>query len=461
MDFDIYQSPFSWRYGSPEMRAIWGEMNKRRTWRRLWVCLAEAQSESGLVTPDQLQDLKAHQEDVDIDRALRIEAEITHDLMAELRVFAEQCPVGGGVLHLGATSMDIVDNADVLRVRESLQLICAKLGTLLQSFAEKIELWAEQPVIAFTHLQPAEPSTVGYRLAFYAQDLLETWKTTGDLMEALRGKGFKGAVGTGAATIDLLGDEPFERFENRLSELAGIPFFRITNQTYPRLQDFDVLNQLSRVGAVLYKFAFDLRLLQSPLVGEASEPFSEHQVGSSAMPFKRNPIQAEKINSLGRALAAMPQVAWGDAAHSLLERTLDDSANRRSLLPEAFLITDEILGTSHHIIDGLQIHAHAMARNLATYAPFAVSERVMMAAARKGANRQKMHEHLRQQAMAALQEVNSGKPNPLVGNLKTDPIILRWLTVEELDSLLDMSTYVGIAAQRSNELVREIRGMVG
>jgi adenylosuccinate lyase len=461
MDFDTYQSPFSWRYGSTEMRAVWGEMNKRRTWRRIWVCLAEVQSEYGLVSVTQLQDLKAHQEEVDIERALQIEAEIKHDLMAELRTFAEQCPVGGGVLHLGATSMDIVDNADALRVRESLKLIHARLATLLQSFAKKIRLWAGLPTIAFTHLQPAEPTTVGYRLAFYAQDLLETWKTMGELIDGIRGKGFKGAVGTGAAIIDLLGDESFERFENRLSELLGMPFFRVTAQTYPRLQDFDVLNLLNRIGAVLYKFAFDLRFLQSPLVGEASEPFGKHQVGSSAMPFKRNPIQAEKIDSLARALSVMPQVAWGDAAHSLLERTLDDSANRRSLLPEAFLITDEILDTSHHVIDDLEMHTEAIARNVATYAPFAATERIMMAAVKKGADRQQVHEHLRVQAMAAWQEVVNGKSNPLVESLKEDPHILQWLTAEELVSLLDISAYVGIAAQRAVELADEVHRVVG
>jgi adenylosuccinate lyase len=364
-------------------------------------------------------------------------------------------------LHLGATSMDIVDNADALRVRQSLRLIHARLGTLLQCFAAKIELWADQAMIAFTHLQPAEPSTVGYRLAFYAQDLLETWETMGNLIERIRGKGFKGAVGTGAGAIDLLGHEPFERFENRLSELVGIPFFRVTNQTYPRLQDFDVLNQLSRIGAVLYKFAFDLRFLQSPLVGEASEPFGERQVGSSAMPFKRNPIQAEKIDSLARALAAMPQVAWGDAAHSLLERTLDDSANRRTLLPEAFLITDELLESVHAIIEGLEIHVDAITCNLENYAPFAATERIMLAAVKKGANRQEIHEHLRQQAMVAWQVVREGKSNPLIVDLKSDPAILHWLTVKELDSLLELSAYVGIAARRSNELAREIHSVVG
>jgi adenylosuccinate lyase len=346
MDYEVYQSPFSWRYGSTEMRQVWSEVNKRRIWRKLWVMLAAVQAEFGLVKQKQVEDLKNHADSVDIERALQIEAEIQHDLMAELKTFAEQAPAGGSILHLGATSMDIEDNADVLRMRQSLELILESLHELLLIFAAQIDAWAEVPLIAFTHIQPAEPSTLGYRMATYAQDLLMDWEHLSQLQSGLRGKGFRGAVGTSASYADLMGKENLEAFERRLSEELELEFFPVTTQVYPRKQDFWVLSALASLGASLYKFAFDLRILQSPPIGELSEPFGVKQVGSSAMPFKRNPVNAEKIDSLARVLAQFPRLAWDNAAHSLLERTLDDSANRRTLLPEAFLIADELLRTA-------------------------------------------------------------------------------------------------------------------
>ena len=300
-DFQQYQSPLSWRYASEEMRKIWSETNKRLMWRKLWVALAQTQSEFGLVKPEQVEDLRTHADQVDIPRALEIEAEIHHDLMAEVRTYAEQCSVGKGIIHLGATSMDIEDNADALRLRQSLDLILEKLTGLLDLLAEKMTAYADTPIIAFTHLQPAEPSTLGYRLAFYAQDLLADWQQLSRIRAEIKGKGFKGAVGTGASYAELIGTDQLETFEKRLSQLLDLPFFPVANQTYPRKQDYFVISALAGMGASLYKFAFDLRLLQSPTIGEWSEPFAEKQVGSSAMPFKRNPINAEKINSLARA----------------------------------------------------------------------------------------------------------------------------------------------------------------
>jgi len=332
LDYDTYLSPFTWRYGSPTMRRLWSEVHKRRLWRQLWVSLAEVQAEYGLVQPEQAADLRLHMEEVDVPRTLAVEAEIQHDLMAELKVFAAQAPLGGGILHLGATSMDIEDNADALRIRQALDLVLTGLRGLLLDFARQVETWAETPLIAFTHLQPAEPSTLGYRLAGYAQDLLMDWESLSTVRLGLRGKGFKGAVGSSAAYAELLGVEKLAGFEERLSEELELPFFTVTTQVYPRKQDYAVVSALAGLGGSLYKFAFDLRLLQSPPVGEWAEPFGKKQVGSSAMPFKRNPISAEKVNSLARLLAGLPRLAWDNAAHSLLERTLDDSANRRLTL---------------------------------------------------------------------------------------------------------------------------------
>jgi adenylosuccinate lyase len=456
-DYETYLSPFTWRYGSPEMRRLWSEAYKRRLWRQVWVALAETQTDYGLVTPEQVTDLKAHLDRIDIPRALEIEAEIHHDLMAELRTFAEQASLGGGVLHLGATSTDIEDNADALRLRQSLDLAVERLGALLLRFAEKIEAYADLPLIAFTHLQPAEPSTLGYRLAQYAQDLLMDWEALQDVRAKLRGKGFKGAVGTGAAYAELLGAEQLVEFEQKLSMRLGLPFFPVATQVYPRKQDYQVISALAGLGGSLYKFAFDLRVLQSPPVGELSEPFGRQQVGSSAMPFKRNPINAEKIDSLARALAQMPRLAWDNAAHSLLERTLDDSANRRSLLPESFLITDELLGVTHRIISGLQVNQAAIRRNLEIYGPFAAVERVLMALSKAGADRQAMHERLRQHSMQAWGAIQGGMPNPLATQLEQDEEIHCYLGDREISALMDAAHHLGDAPQRARELAATIR----
>jgi adenylosuccinate lyase len=459
-EFDRYQSPYSWRYASDEMRYIWSENNKRRLWRQLWVALAQVESEYGLVQPEQVEDLRAHAEDINIPRALQIEAEIHHDLMAEVKTFAEQCTLGAGIIHLGATSMDIEDNADAIRLRQSLDLVLEKLGDLLLIFAKRIDEFADLPIIAFTHLQPAEPSTLGYRLALYAQDLLNDYTSLQRTRAELKGKGFKGAVGTGASYAELIGANEVDAFEERLSQLTGLPFFSVASQTYPRKQDYFVLTGLAGMGASLYKFAFDLRLLQAPTIGEWGEPFGEKQIGSSAMPFKRNPINAEKMNSLARLLAQMPEVAWQNAAHSHLERTLDDSANRRTLLPEAFLISDELLKTAARLLRGLQVNTAAVARNLATYAPFASTERVLMAMAKSGADRQEMHERLRSHAMTAWQSVREGQPNPLANLLACDPVITASLPPETVTELMDVTRYTGTAPQRARGLAQTIRAHI-
>ncbi|MBN1145929.1 MAG: adenylosuccinate lyase [Anaerolineales bacterium] len=459
-DYETYLSPFTWRYGSEEMRRAWSEAHKRRLYRQLWLALAEVQAELGLVSRAQVEDLRAHASQVDVKRALEIEAEIHHDLMAEIKAFAEQAPLGGAILHLGATSADIEDNADVLRARQALDLILEKLKELLLLFAGLIETWAAEPLMALTHIQPAEPSTLGYRLAFYAQDLWMDWDDLRRLRAGLRGKGFKGAVGTGASYAELLGVENLARFEARLSGRLELPFFPVSTQVYPRSQDYRVVSALAGLGASLYKFAFDLRLLQSPPLGELSEPFGAKQVGSSAMPFKRNPVNAEKIDSLARLLAGMPRLAWDNAAHSLLERTLDDSANRRSLLPEAFLAADELLRTAIHILKGLQVNRAALARNLSIYGPFAASERVLMALVKAGANRQAMHERLREHALAAWGAVQAGEANPLAGRIAGDPELQRFLPEGELRALLDASRHLGDAPERARAMAEEIRATV-
>lgn len=476
-----FLSPFTWRYGSDEMRHIWSEAHKRRLWRRLWVALAEAEQAAGLVSQAQVDDLRAHADQVDVERALQIEAEIHHDLMAEVKTFAEQCSIGGGIIHLGATSMDIEDNADALRLRESLDVILTRLTQLLGEFASQIERWADTPIIGFTHLQPAEPTTLGYRLAQYAFDLLTDLTETRRVRDSIRGKGFKGAVGTSASYQDLLAQPTGDRrsetdnpqlpittqsvqspispahLEAHIMAAIGLEPFPVATQTYPRKQDWLILNSLAGVAGSLYKFAFDLRLLQAPSLGEWAEPFGRKQVGSSAMPFKRNPINAENIDSLARFVASLPRVAWDNAAHSLLERTLDDSANRRELFPAAFLATDEILRRATRLVRDLRVDESALARNLEKYGVFAATERVLMAAAKAGADRQEMHEIIREHSLAAWAEIAAGQPNSLPVRLPADPRITRYLAPEQISALLDAAQYVGDAPERAKKLAQSIR----
>jgi len=440
---DTYLSPFTWRYGSEPMQQIWSEENKRRLLRRVWVALATAQCEAGLVTETQLADLRAHEDEVDIARAAEIDAEIHHDLMAEVRTYAEQCPVGGGIIHLGATSMDISDNVEVLRIREGLDLVIVALASLLETLADKIVARADQVCMALPHIQPAEPTTVGYRLSQYAQDLLVDYEELLHVRRNLCGKGIKGAVGTSASYAALLegtGMTP-AALEARVMEGLDLTPFPVATQTYPRKQDWLVLNALAGLAGSLYKFAFDLRILQSPAFGEWSEPFGEHQVGSSAMPFKRNPIRSENINSLARFVATLPRVAWDNAAHSLLGRTLDDSGSRREVLP----------------YDG------AIGRTLAAYGDFAATERLLMALVGAGASRQEMHELIRERSMQAWQAVQAGTStsvpaNPLAQLLSQDRRVKEYLPEDEILALFDARGHVGDAPARARAMAAKVVG---
>jgi adenylosuccinate lyase len=459
---DTFLSPFTWRYGSAEMREVWSELHRRRLMRRVWVTLARAQAAAGLVTPEQAADLEAHQDDVDLERAAAIEARTRHDVVAELRTFAEQAPIGGPILHLGATSADITDNADALRLRQALELILERLRGLLTALAGQIEAHAERPCIGWTHLQPAEPTTVGYRMAMYAQDLFADYVDLRRLHGEVRGKGFKGAVGTAASFAQLLEGSAITPAEMEARAMAslGLEAFPVAGQTYPRRQDYTVLAALAGLGASLYKFALDLRFLQSPPVGEWSEPFGAEQVGSSAMPFKRNPVSAENVDSLCRLLAALPRVAWDNAAHSFLERTLDDSANRREVLPVAFLAADEALGTATRIVRDLRLDEAAIAGNLARYGVFAATERLLMEAVKAGADRQVMHELIRRHSMAAWEEMRAGRENPLAQTLAADPEVLRYLPAGRVRDLMDASHHVGDAPQRAREMADRVRELL-
>ncbi len=457
-DHETYLSPFTWRYGSDAMRAVWSEANKRRQWRRVWVALAQAQSRAGLVSAAELEDIRLHSGDIDIERSEAIEKEIRHDLMAEIRTFAEQCPVGGGKIHLGATSMDIEDNADALRLKEALGLIGDSLAHLLRSLVVRIRDQADVACMGFTHIQPAEPTTIGYRLSQYAQDFLQDLEAVDSCHASIRGKGLKGAVGTAASYGRLLATSSAnsEDLETWVMDALGLQAFQVATQVYPRKQDLRVLEALAGVCCSAHKFAFDLRVLQSPPIGEWSEPFGRKQVGSSAMPFKRNPITSETICSLARYVSSLPVVLWNDAANSLLERTLDDSANRRVVLPEAFLATDHILTSLRRLVEGLTLNAAGIARNLEDYGPFAATEVVLMEAVMAGADRQEMHEVLREHAMQAWAAVQAGAPNTLAQLLAADPRLTQHLAPERILDLMRNSGHIGSAPAWARKLADTI-----
>lgn len=454
-----YQSPFSIRYASGTMRTVWSETSRRRTWRRIWVAVAEAQAAAGLITAEQIDDIKAHADDVDLGRAAEIETEIGHDVMAELRAFAEQCQVGGGVLHWGMTSADVTDNADVLLQRTALTILSRQLRHLLLIFADKIESTADLPALGFTHLQPAEPTSFGYRLSVYAQDLLTHFDALAGLQRSLRGKGIKGAVGTAGTFVEMLKGTPVsaEMLEATAMDALGIEAYPITTQTYPRIQDFTLLSGLAGLAASLHKFGFDLRLMQSPGLRAAAEPFGERQVGSSAMPFKRNPVRSEKLCSLARQVAATVEVAWSNAALSLLERTLDDSANRRTVIPESFLACDEMLHTAYDIVNGLIVDEAGLRARLEEFGPFAATERVLTALVLAGANRGEMYERLRNHSLQAWEAVRAGKPNPLPDSLSHDTVLLHYLQPARLRALFEADSYLGLAPQRARDMAAQIR----
>ncbi|HEV7180180.1 MAG TPA: adenylosuccinate lyase [Candidatus Baltobacteraceae bacterium] len=457
MDYRTYASPFSWRYGRAELRSLFSEEERRRLWRRVWVALAEAQAEKGLLTAEEVADLKAHSDEIDIEAALAIEREIHHDLMAEIRVFASQAKVGGGKLHLGATSMDIEDTVETYRLRLALAYVGENLRSLLSSFAQRVRQYDDLVCMAFTHLQPAEPTTLGYRLAVYAQDLLIDDGNLRYVFEQLTTKGLRGAVGTAASYEHLLDhDGSSGDFEAHVLDRFGLSARDVSTQTYTRKLDYLLLSGLAGVGASLSKFAADIRILSSPEFGEVAEPFGKSQVGSSAMPFKRNPIICERIDSLARLLVGYADVAWQNAATNYLERTLDDSANRRTILPEALLCTDEILTLARKVIDGLRVEEHRIAQNLRTYGPFAGTEAVMMEAARAGGDRQELHETIRHAAMEAWAALARGLDNPLAQTLAADKHLTALLDPAEIRRLLDPGKHVGTAPQRARALADRI-----
>jgi adenylosuccinate lyase len=462
-DSDNYVSPFTWRYGSESMRTIFSEKHKYELWRKVWVSLAKAQHKAGLVSDEELADLEKQQHTISIEEILRIEKDTKHDVVAAIKEFAGKAKIGGGKIHLGMTSMDVVDNVEALRVKEGLEIIETEIKAVLTLLAEKIEAYADVVCLGYTHLQPAEPTTVGYRFAFYAQDLLMDYELLQFVQKNIvKGKGIKGAVGTQASFAELLQEKGVhpQEMEKEILDLLDLDAVTISTQVYSRKIDYMVLSLLASIASSIAKFAGDLRILQSPNIGEWSEPFGEKQVGSSAMPFKKNPIHAEKICSLARLVASYPNIALENASLSYLERTLDDSANRRIVTPEAFLATDDILLTAKKLLTGLVINKDRILYNLSQYAPFLASEGILMTAVKNGADRQIMHESLRDIAMVAWESVAQGKENPMEKLLQDNEEITRFVAKEKIETLLNVSHHIGTAPERAREIAKKIKELL-
>ena len=458
-DHSSYVSPLSWRYGSEEMKEIFSEVHKRKLLRRVWIALARAEEKAGVVSKEQVEELEAHKDDIDIEKATEIENVIHHDLMAEIKTYASQCPKAGGIIHLGATSMDALDNADAVRFTEALTLTLKRLDDLVDALSEKAEAYKNVPTMAFTHIQPAEITTIGYRLSQSLQDLLDDREQLVFVKKNIRGKGMKGAVGTAASYKELVAESSVSsiELENMVMEELGIKAYDAATQIYSRKQDLRIIEALSSIACTLHKFSLDFRILQSPPIGEFSEPFGKMQVGSSAMPFKRNPINSEKIDSLSRIVENAYQSAWNNAATTVLERSLDDSANRRIFIPESFIALDEMLITEIKVVKGMSIHSTATERLMSNYGVFASTERVLMELGKKGADRQKMHEVIREESLKAWVCVQEGKENPLKKALLDNSELLSYLSKEEIEKALDAYEYTGDAEKRTEMVLERAR----
>jgi len=455
-DYSTYLSPFTWRYGGEKMRAIWSEIHKRKLWRKVWVELAKAQHKEGLVSKRELDDIIKNQDKINIEKSHEAEKIIKHDLMAEIKTYASSAKIGGGKIHLGATSYDIEDNADTIRYKESLSIIEVNLKNLLSQLRKKIKEYKNLPCMAYTHLQPAEPTTLGYRFSIYAQDILFDLNFLDFIKKNLKGKGIKGAVGTSASYVRLTNEKKAEDLEKEIMKNLGIDFVDVATQIAPRKIEYFISSFLSSVAQTLSKFAFDIRIMQSPGFGEWQEPFSEKQVGSSAMPFKKNPWKSEQICSLARLVTNLSNIAKENSSNMLLERTLDDSANRRIYLPEMFLAISEILQSSIKIVQGLIINKNKIEKNLNIYGPFATTEAVLMEAVKNGANRQQMHEVLRELSMKAWTQLQEDKINPLPELISNNNFVNKFIAKDKLTPLLDPKKHLGLAPQRCIKFLKKI-----
>jgi len=454
-DSHSYQSPLSTRYASEAMRSNFSDHKKFTTWRRLWIALAEAQRELGLPIPaEALAEMRATVEELDLELAARYESELRHDVMAHIHAWGERCPSARPVIHLGATSCFVGDNTDLIVMRDGLGLLRRQLVGVVHALAGFAREWRALPTLGFTHFQPAQATTVGKRACLWIQDLLHDLEDLEHAERSIRFRGVKGTTGTQASFLELFGGDHalVRELDQRVTAKMGFArSFAVTGQTYPRQLDFRVLQVLSSIAQSAHKFATDLRLLAHRR--ELEEPFGKRQVGSSAMPWKRNPMRSERICSLARFVIEGLGNAAHTAANQWLERTLDDSANRRLAIAESFLACDGILNLYLNVAGGLVVHPAIVARNLAAELPFLASEHLLMEAVKAGGDRQDLHERLRVHAHAAAQQIAAGGDNTLAARLRGDAAFS--VLSGRLDLLLDGRRYVGRAPEQVDEFLDE------
>jgi len=449
------------RYASRQMAALFSREHRYRIWRRLWITLAECETELGLpISAEQLTALREVRDTIDFDRVAAIEAETRHDVVAHLRHFAEladeKMPGAGGILHLGATSMFVVDNTDGLIIRAALGILEARLAAAIDGLAEFAKTHRALPTLAYTHLQPAQLTTFGKRACLWVQDLLIDFRGVRELRGTLRCRGAKGTTGTQASYLSLFdGDhDKVLRLDRLVAQKLDFPSaWPVTGQTYPRKQDSQILATLCGIGETLHKFGTDIRLLQG--IGVLTEPFESSQVGSSAMAYKRNPIRAERMCALARRLMTDSWNGPLNAATQWLERSLDDSANRRLVLPDAFLTADALLVLAANVGGGLRVKETPAATLVRRELPFMATENLLMQAAKAGGDRQSLHERIREHSMEAHAAVERGEENPLIALILDDPQFS--LDQEAAESLLNPADFVGRSAEQVDEFLLEVR----
>ena len=453
---DTYESPLSSRYADKEMKYLFSPDMKFKTWRRLWIALAESEMELGLpVTQEQVDELKAHADDINYEVAEARERVVRHDVMSHVYAYGQQCPKAAGIIHLGATSCYVGDNTDIIIMTEAMKVVRKKLVNVIRVLSKFAEEYKNLPTLAFTHFQPAQPTTVGKRATLWIQEFLMDLEDVEYQIGKAKLLGSKGTTGTQASFLELFdgNDELAAKIDGKIAEKLGYETcFAVSGQTYPRKLDSQMLNVLSCIAQSAAKFSNDIRLLQH--LKEVEEPFEKNQIGSSAMAYKRNPMRSERIASLARYVVVDALNPAITASTQWFERTLDDSANKRISVPEAFLATDAILNLVMNVADGLVVYPKVIEQHLRRELPFMATENIMMAAAPRGAERQELHEHVRVHSMAASKVIKEeGGENDLLERIAGDPIF--GVTLEELKGIVDPHKYVGRAPRQTEIFLKE------
>ena len=456
MDYNSYQNPLTGRYAGPEMNNNWSPHKKHSTWRRLWLALAEEEQKLGLdITDEQIAEMRQHLDDVNFDVAEAFEKELRHDVMSHVHAFGQQCPKAMPIIHLGATSCYVTDNTELIQMRDGLKILKAKLLKLISQLADFCEQYRSMPTLGFTHYQPAQLTTVGKRFALYLQDFMLDLEELEFESANLPFRSVKGTTGTQASFLALFNRDfaKVTELEKRVAARMGFDkIIDLSGQTYTRKVDYKVLSVLSGIGQSAHKMATDIRLLAN--LRELEEPFGKKQIGSSAMAYKRNPMRSERVCSLSRYLMNLPLNCAQTHSVQWFERTLDDSANRRLALSEAFLTADVVLSTLINITDGLQVWPNVIAKRVRAELPFMATENLMMAAVKKGGDRQELHEVIREHSMAAARRIKEeGGDNDLLDRLRNDPAFAS--IKDDFDTIVNPNDFIGCAPEQVERYLNE------